>query len=87
MDALEFVGRQAELPADLRGGLRGPHGHRVSDHRRAVRQVAGEGAGLIAAKVGQRRAWRPGVEATVDVAVRLSVSDQYQPATHGVALP
>src|SRR6185295_9131563 len=84
VDALEFAGVQAELPADLRCGLRRPHRHRVSDHRRRVRQVASAGAGLVTAEVGQRRPRRPGVEATVDVAARLSVSDQYQPASHGL---
>ncbi len=49
-----------------------------------MRQVTGEGAGLVASEVGQRRSRRPGVEPSVDVAVRLSVSDQYQPATHGL---
>jgi hypothetical protein len=47
----------------------------VRDHRRRVRQVAGEGTGLVASEVGQRRPWRPGVEPAVDVAVRLSMSD------------
>ena len=87
VDALEFVGVQAELAADLLGGLGGPHRHRVSDHPGRVRQVTGEGAGLLAAEVGQRRSRRPGVQATLDVAVRLSVPHQHQPPAHGLPSP
>jgi hypothetical protein len=49
----------------------------MGDHACGLRQVTGERAGLIASKVSQRSSRRPGVQASVDVAVRLSMSDQH----------
>ncbi len=81
VDAAQLDGRQRKLPADHRRGLRGPGGHRVREHGRPARP-AGELAGLVAAQRRELGAGRPGVEAALDVSVRLAVPHQDQPAAH-----
>ena len=48
----------------------------------AARSPRAKARACSTAQVGQRRPGRPGVEPPVDVAVRLAVPDQHQPAAH-----
>ena len=65
--AAEFDGRQAQRARDLLGRLAGPVGHRMRQQRGRSRHALGERPCLVATEVGQLRAGRSGVEASVDV--------------------